>query len=68
MTPTRFRPEPLACNAGPHPSGDGARLGGRDVVDSRSLFRSDASTVAISHGDTLYTLRITRDNKLILTK
>ena len=43
--------------------------GGRsDCIDSRRLFSPGSSTVTITHGDTRYTLRLTRDNKLILTK
>lgn len=36
-------------------------------VDSRQLLRGH-KTVEIEHGDQRYTLRLTKDNKLILTK
>lgn len=36
-------------------------------VDSAQLLRGQR-TVDIEHGDQHYTLRVTRDNKLILTK
>jgi hemin uptake protein HemP len=36
-------------------------------IDSRLLF-GDLKTVQIEHGGQRYTLRITRENKLILTK
>jgi hemin uptake protein HemP len=36
-------------------------------LNSRQLFR-DGKTVEIDHGEQRYTLRVTRDNKLILTK
>lgn len=37
------------------------------AVDSAQLLRG-RRTVEIAHGDQNYTLRVTRDNKLILTK
>jgi hemin uptake protein HemP len=37
------------------------------VVDSRDLFKQD-STVHIDHSGHRYVLRVTRENKLILTK
>lgn len=37
------------------------------VFDSKVLFKSGTS-IRISHGNDLYTLRITKTNKLILTK
>lgn len=37
------------------------------AIDSKTLFKSETS-VAISHENDLYTLRITKNNKLILTK
>jgi hemin uptake protein HemP len=36
-------------------------------LNSSQLFR-DGKTVEIEHGDQRYTLRVTKDNKLILTK
>lgn len=36
-------------------------------IDSRSIF-GDSRIVTIRHGDDVYTLRITRAEKLILTK
>ncbi len=36
-------------------------------IDSKELFVA-AKVVQIIHNDQVYTLRITRDNKLILTK
>ncbi|MBK8522966.1 MAG: hemin uptake protein HemP [Betaproteobacteria bacterium] len=36
-------------------------------LNSRQLFR-DGKTVEIDHGEQRYTLRVTKDNKLILTK
>lgn len=36
-------------------------------LNSNQLFR-DGKTVEIDHGEQRYTLRVTRDNKLILTK
>lgn len=36
-------------------------------IDSASIFGS-AKTVAIRHGDQVYTLRVTRADKLLLTK
>ena len=52
----------------PRPSatqGDESATG--PVVDSRDLF-AGARTVHISHAGQTYLLRITRENKLILTK
>ena len=37
------------------------------VLDSRALFRT-AKTVLIRHGDQRYTLRLTKNDKVILTK
>lgn len=37
-------------------------------IDSGALFGDEARIVAIRHGSELYTLRITRADKLILTK
>ncbi len=37
------------------------------TIDSKTLFKSETS-VTISHGNDLYILRITKSNKLILTK
>jgi hemin uptake protein HemP len=37
------------------------------LVDSKSLF-DDKRTVKIFHNGAVYTLRITKENKLILTK
>jgi len=36
-------------------------------IDARQLF-GDRKTVEINYGDLRYTLRVTRENKLILTK
>lgn len=36
-------------------------------LNSNQLFR-DCKTVEIDHGEQRYTLRVTKDNKLILTK
>ena len=36
-------------------------------LNSSQLFR-DAKTIEIDHGEQRYTLRVTKDNKLILTK
>lgn len=38
------------------------------TIDSRQLFGPGRSTVFIDHGGQRYTLRLTRENKLILTK
>lgn len=43
------------------------RPGEPPSVASDQLFRRD-NTLRIHHGDQVYTLRVTRDNKLILTK
>lgn len=37
------------------------------LIDSEKIF-GDAKVVQIVHNSQVYTLRITRDNKLILTK
>lgn len=37
------------------------------VIESKELFKNDNS-VRIVHGNEIYTLRITKGNKLILTK
>jgi hemin uptake protein HemP len=37
-------------------------------LDSRDLFASGRRVVTIAHGDQLYQLRLTNQNKLILTK
>jgi hemin uptake protein HemP len=37
------------------------------LIDSTKIF-ADAKVVRIIHNSQVYTLRITRDNKLILTK
>ena len=37
------------------------------VLETKTLFKS-GSSIRISHGGELYTLRITKTNKLILTK
>ena len=47
------------------PAEDGA--GARREIDSQTLF-GDARVVSIRHGGDLYTLRVTRADKLILTK
>lgn len=66
MNPTRFRREPSSEPADPTAA---ARVDGvAPPIDSRVLFRTGASTVEIAHGDNRYVLRVTRDNKLILTK
>lgn len=38
------------------------------AIDSRQLFPPGQNTVLIEHGGQRYTLRLTRENKLILTK
>lgn len=53
--------------AGPRPVETGGEPGGLREIDSRALF-DGARTVAIRHGAETYTLRITRADKLILTK
>ncbi|MCL4431372.1 MAG: hemin uptake protein HemP [Epsilonproteobacteria bacterium] len=37
------------------------------ILETKTLFKSGTS-IRISHGDALYILRITKTNKLILTK
>lgn len=37
-------------------------------IDSRQLLPPGQSTLVIEHGDQRYQLRVTRENKLILTK
>lgn len=37
-------------------------------IDSRQLFGQNQRQILIAHGEQYYTLRLTRDNKLILTK
>ncbi|HBM35574.1 MAG TPA: hemin uptake protein HemP [Sulfuricurvum sp.] len=37
------------------------------VIESKSLFNND-NAIRIVHGNEVYTLRITKGNKLILTK
>ena len=37
------------------------------VIESKMLFKNDAA-IRIVHGNEIYTLRITKGNKLILTK
>ncbi len=63
--PPRTDPRTAAGNGhckAPAPAGDeGPR------VDSRDLF-AGARTLRIDHGGQTYLLRITRENKLILTK
>ncbi|MCH9814750.1 MAG: hemin uptake protein HemP [Epsilonproteobacteria bacterium] len=39
----------------------------RRIIDSKELFKKE-KTVMISHEGTQYILRITKENKLILTK
>lgn len=66
MNPTRSRREPpteTPARATATRSGEMA-----PAIDSRALFRAGTSTVEITHGDSRYVLRVTRDNKLILTK
>ncbi len=55
-----------AC-ADPDTSGPENPLEAPRQVESRALF-GQARVVTIRHGDELYTLRITRAEKLILTK
>ncbi len=52
--------EPLAPAAACTPAG-------RQTLDSRALFAA-GSEVVIAHGDERYRLRLTRQNRLILTK
>lgn len=51
------------------PSAPESPASGQDAprVSSADLFRGQR-TVEIDHGEQRYTLRLTRDNKLILTK
>lgn len=37
------------------------------IIESKELFKSD-NAIRIAHGNEIYTLRITKGNKLILTK
>jgi hemin uptake protein HemP len=57
MPPTPHSPPLVAAPAQPTPP----------RLNSSQLFR-DAKTIEIDHGEQRYTLRVTRDNKLILTK
>jgi hemin uptake protein HemP len=60
--------DPAATRPRPGESADVRRLVVTDNhVDSRDLF-SGAREITISHGDGVYRLRITSQNKLILTK
>ena len=38
------------------------------TLDTRQLFQNGQRQVEIIHGDVRYSLRLTRENKLILTK
>jgi hemin uptake protein HemP len=58
MTPNPHAPTPAAA---PAQSGTPARI-------SSSLLFLGQRTMEIDHGEQRYTLRITKDNKLILTK
>ena len=57
MPPTPHSPPLVAAPAQPTPP----------RLNSSQLFR-DVKTIEIDHGEQRYTLRVTRDNKLILTK
>lgn len=61
-TSHRFRKTP-AEPAGP----DHARAAATSI-DSRQLLPPGQTTLYIDHGDQRYLLRVTRENKLILTK
>lgn len=52
---------------GRKPNGQGSGTSAPREIESRALFDGDR-TVSIRHGAELYTLRITRADKLILTK
>ena len=55
----------------PSPPVPSAALPGSQVrssLDTRQLFRNGQRQVEIIHGDVRYSLRLTRENKLILTK
>ena len=59
-------PEPLAgAESAEHPGRQIAMIGQR--IDSRQIFR-DGREVTILHGEEIYRLRLTAQNKLILTK
>lgn len=55
-------------NRAPAPPPQPAAASDAPVIDSRQLFAPGQSTVLIAHGGQRYTLRLTRENKLILTK
>ena len=38
------------------------------VIDTKMLFPKDSNTIEILHNGIIYILRITKDDKLILTK
>ena len=38
------------------------------LIDSKNLFHDDKKSIKIIHNGMIYILRITKDNKLILTK
>jgi len=61
-------PTPPVRHAPPAPAtpSQGA-AGAPEVIDSRELFRA-GNTVQIAHAGQRYQLRLTRENKLILTK
>lgn len=61
MSRTPVRPAPSA----PVPPSQG--VAAPETLDSRQLFRG-GNTVQIAHAGQCYQLRLTRENKLILTK
>lgn len=63
MKPPRITAPPVP----PEPGATPPQPATKTVIDSRQLFRH-GSTVYIDHAGQRYVLRVTRENKLILTK
>ena len=38
------------------------------IIDTKTLFKNENKVIQIVHNGSIYILRITKDNKLILTK
>lgn len=55
------------ATVGRTPAGPDARAGATQALDTRALF-AGGSEVVITHGGEVYRLRLTRQNRLILTK
>ncbi len=68
LSPYRIRTTSMNTPPNPVPPCADQTSPALPTLDTRQLFQNGQRQVEIIHGDVRYSLRLTRENKLILTK